>query len=160
MSGIKSQSSPILRLWCCILGVILTVSGLFFAIEGGKLVSLGGSWYFLIAGIVMVLSAIQYFRSKSSAVTLFILVFIGTLIWSLFDAGWDFWPLISRLMVPTGFMLLGFATWPTLRKKKAKPASPKCPTVSPLCWQSVWWLHSCRCSCRTRPSPSRVTNCL
>ncbi|MDR3434820.1 MAG: glucose/quinate/shikimate family membrane-bound PQQ-dependent dehydrogenase [Rouxiella aceris] len=122
MSGSHYQSSLKLRLWCCLLGVILAVVGLFFAIEGGKLVSLGGSRYFLIAGIVIVLSAIQFFRGKSSAVVLFALVFIGTLIWSWFDAGWDFWPLVSRLMVPAGLMLLAFATWPTLRKAEGKAA--------------------------------------
>ena len=37
---------------------------------------------------------------------LFALVFVGTLIWALFDAGFDFWPLVSRLMVPAGLMLL------------------------------------------------------
>lgn len=40
-----------LKLWCCLLGIILTAVGLFFAIAGGKLVSLGGQqllpdcWY-------------------------------------------------------------------------------------------------------------------
>lgn len=71
----------------------------------------------------MLFSAVQYFRSKSSAVVWFILVFLGTLIWALFDAGWDFWPLVSRLMVPTGFMLFGFATWPALRQRHVKAQS-------------------------------------
>lgn len=63
MSELHDRPSPVLRIWCCILGA-LSLSGLFFAIEGGKLISLGGSWYFLIAGIVMLFSAVQYFRSK------------------------------------------------------------------------------------------------
>lgn len=125
MSELHDRPSPVLRIWCCILGVALSLSGLFFAIEGGKLISLGGSWYFLIAGIVMLFSAVQYFRSKSSAVVWFILVFLGTLIWALFDAGWDFWPLVSRLMVPTGFMLFGFATWPALRQREGKSSFSK-----------------------------------
>lgn len=32
-----------LKLWCCLLGIILTAVGLFFAIAGGKLVSLGAA---------------------------------------------------------------------------------------------------------------------
>jgi quinate dehydrogenase (quinone) len=109
-----------LKLWCCLLGIILTLVGLFFAIAGGKLVSLGGSSYFLVAGIVTLLAAVQFFRRKSSAVVLFLLVFIGTLIWSVYDAGFDFWPLVSRLMVPTGLMLLALLGWPTLRKSEGK----------------------------------------
>ena len=92
--------------WCLLVGVVLLVTGLFFAIGGFKLVSLGGSWYFLIAGVFTLLSAIQFFRRKSSAVGLFALVFLGTLIWAFFDAGLDFWPLVSRLMVPAGLMVL------------------------------------------------------
>ena len=109
-----------LSIWSVLFGLVLLAIGLFFAIGGGKLVALGGSWYFIIAGIFMLLSAIQFFRRKSSAVTLFILVFVGTLIWSLFDAGWHFWQLVSRLMVPAGLMLFAFLTWPALRKIEGK----------------------------------------
>ncbi len=55
--------------------------------------------------------------------------FLGTLIWALFDAGWDFWPLVSRLMVPTGFMLFGFATWPaaSARRQEQLQQTVLCP---------------------------------
>ncbi|WP_017347770.1 glucose/quinate/shikimate family membrane-bound PQQ-dependent dehydrogenase [Pantoea sp. A4] len=114
-----------LSIWSVLVGLVLLVTGLFFAIGGGKLVSLGGSWYFLIAGIVTVISAIQFFRRKSSAVTLFLLVFVGTLIWALADAGLQFWPLVSRLMVPAGLMILAFVTWPALRKREGKSSLAK-----------------------------------
>ena len=78
MSDNNPRSSGWLGPWCLLVGVILLVTGLFFAIGGFKLVSLGGSWYFLIAGVITLLSAIQFFRRKSSAVGLFALVFLGT----------------------------------------------------------------------------------
>lgn len=125
MSNTNPRSSGWLGLWCLLVGVILLATGLFFVIGGYKLVSLGGSWYFLIAGVITLLAAIQFFRRRSSAVWLFALVFVGTLIWALFDAGFDFWPLVSRLMVPAGLMLLAAATWPALRKHEGKPYSTK-----------------------------------
>ena len=85
MSDNNPRPSGWLGPWCLLVGVILLVTGLFFAIGGFKLVSLGGSWYFLIAGVITLLSAIQFFRRKSSAVGLFALVFLGTLIWAFFD---------------------------------------------------------------------------
>lgn len=109
-----------LSIWSVIFGLAVLAVGLFFAIGGGKLVSLGGSTYFLIAGVVMLLAGIQFIRRKSSAVVLFALVFIGTLIWALLDAGWHFWPLVSRLMVPAGLMLFALLTWPALRKSEGK----------------------------------------
>ncbi|KAA5975168.1 MULTISPECIES: glucose/quinate/shikimate family membrane-bound PQQ-dependent dehydrogenase [Pantoea] len=125
MAETSSRSARGLGIASVLLGLVLLATGLFFAIGGGKLVALGGSWYFLIAGIVIVLSAIQFFRRKSSAAVLFLLVFIGTLIWSLFDAGLDFWPLVSRLMVPAGLTLLAFLIWPSLRKHEGKPSLAK-----------------------------------
>ncbi len=125
MAETSSRSGKGLGIWSVLLGLVLLAIGLFFAIGGGKLVGLGGSWYFLIAGIVTILSAIQFFRRKSSAVTLFLLMFVGTLIWSLFDAGLVFWPLVSRLMVPTGLMILAFLTWPALRKREGKASLAK-----------------------------------
>lgn len=122
MTEITSRPMKGLGIWCVLLGLVLLAVGLFFAIGGGKLLSLGGSAYFLIAGIVMLLSAIQFFRKKSSAVVLFLLVFIGTLIWALADVGMAFWPLVSRLMVPTGLALLALITWPALRKREGKTA--------------------------------------
>jgi len=125
MAETSSRAGKGLGIASMLLGLVLLATGLFFAIGGGKLVALGGSWYFLIAGIVTVLSAIQFFRRKSSAVVLFLLVFAGALIWSLFDAGLDFWPLVSRLMVPAGLTLLAFLIWPSLRKHEGKHSLAK-----------------------------------
>lgn len=48
----EAQSQPIFKIWCFILGLALLLTGLFYLIGGGKLISLGGSWYFLIAGLL------------------------------------------------------------------------------------------------------------
>ena len=120
MAETNARASRALGIWSVLFGLVLLAIGLFFAIGGGQLVSLGGSWYFLIAGIVVVLSAIQFFRRKSSAVALLLLFFIGTVIWAVSEVGIDFWPLVSRLMVPAGVMLVAFATWPALRKREGK----------------------------------------
>ncbi|KNC06548.1 quinate dehydrogenase [Klebsiella sp. RIT-PI-d] len=120
MADLSPRSGKGLGIWSVLLGLVLLATGLYFTIGGGQLIAVNGSVYFLLAGIVTLASAIQFFRRKSSAVVLFILVFVGTLIWALFDAGWAFWPLVSRLMVPSGLMLLAFLTWPALRKREGK----------------------------------------
>lgn len=125
------QPTPKLKLWSWLMAIILACVGLFFTIAGAKLVSLGGSLYFLIAGIITLISVIQFFRVRSSAVTVFGLVFIGTLIWALADVGIDFWPLVSRLMVPAGLMMLALVTWPFLRASESKsPCSKPSFTVA------------------------------
>ena len=70
----EAQSQPIFKIWCFILGLALLLTGLFYLIGGGKLISLGGSWYFLIAGLVTTISAIFIFRKKALGVWIFSLV--------------------------------------------------------------------------------------
>ncbi|MBS0846773.1 membrane-bound PQQ-dependent dehydrogenase, glucose/quinate/shikimate family [Citrobacter sp. JGM124] len=111
-----------MRAWCILLGLIILLVSLYYIIGGIKLLSLGGSSYFAGTGILMLLSAIQLFRRKSSAVSLFAVAFIVTVIWSLYDAGMEFWPLVARLMVPAGLMLILLLTLPALRLRQGKTA--------------------------------------
>ena len=116
MSDPQAKSHIILKIWCFILGLALLITGLFYIIGGGKLISLGGSWYFLIAGLFTTASAFFIFKKKTLGVWLFALVFIGTVIWALIDAGWEFWPLHSRLMFPAGLFAALLLTLPSIRK--------------------------------------------
>lgn len=125
MAETSSRPAKGLGIWSVLLGLVLLAVGLFFTVGGGKLLSLGGSAYFLIAGIVTLLSAIQFLRRRSSAVVLFILVFAGTLIWALAEVGLAFWPLVSRLMVPAGLMLLALIIWPALRRREGRASLAK-----------------------------------
>lgn len=112
----ETQPSAGLKAGAILLGLILLVTGLFFLVGGAKLASLHGSLYFLIAGIVIVGAAVQFMRVRSSAVVIYGAAFAGTLAWALADAGIDFWPLVSRLMLPAGLMVLALLLWPSLRK--------------------------------------------
>ncbi|MCU4304633.1 glucose/quinate/shikimate family membrane-bound PQQ-dependent dehydrogenase [Acinetobacter ursingii] len=116
MSDPQAKSHIILKIWCFILGLALLITGLFYIIGGGKLISLGGSWYFLIAGLFTIASAFFIFKKKALGVWLFALVFVGTVIWALIDAGWEFWPLHSRLMFPAGLFAALLLTLPSIRK--------------------------------------------
>ncbi|WP_151982478.1 glucose/quinate/shikimate family membrane-bound PQQ-dependent dehydrogenase [Acinetobacter guerrae] len=116
MSDPQEKSHIILKIWCFILGLALLITGLFYIIGGGKLISLGGSWYFLIAGLLTTASAFFIFKKKALGVWLFALVFVGTVIWALIDAGLDFWPLHSRLMFPAGLFAALLLTLPSIRK--------------------------------------------
>ena len=75
MSDNNPRSSGWLGPWCLLVGVILLVTGLFLL--SAVLNWFPGSWYFLIAGVITLLSAIQFFRRKSSAVGLFARCFLA-----------------------------------------------------------------------------------
>lgn len=84
-------------LWLWILALILAAAGLFFVIGGLRLILLGGSWYFLIAGLPILASAVQIARGRASGAAIFALTFLATIAWAYWEVGAEFWPLFSRL---------------------------------------------------------------
>ncbi|MDU7100030.1 MAG: membrane-bound PQQ-dependent dehydrogenase, glucose/quinate/shikimate family, partial [Enterobacter sp.] len=88
----------------------LAVSGL-----GFKLATVGGSSYFLIMGVAMVIAAILIFLNRTSGILLYGIAFIASLFWAVSDAGWDFWPLFSRLFTFAVLAFLCAIVWPFLR---------------------------------------------
>ena len=97
MSTTKTRPGGAGRAWLIVLGAVIAAAGLFFVIGGGRLIGLGGSWYFLIAGVLLVSAGIGIIRGRPLGALLFGLVFLGTAIWALWEVGLEFWPLVSRL---------------------------------------------------------------
>jgi quinate dehydrogenase (quinone) len=85
------------RIWLWILALVLLAAGLFFVIGGAKLITLGGSRYFVVAGVALLASAVQIARGRVSGAVIFALTFLGTVLWALSEVGLEFWPLVSRL---------------------------------------------------------------
>ena len=54
------------RIWLWILALVLLAAGLFFVIGGAKLITLSGSWYFVVAGVALLASAVQIARGRVS----------------------------------------------------------------------------------------------
>ncbi|ANI60098.1 glucose/quinate/shikimate family membrane-bound PQQ-dependent dehydrogenase [Pseudomonas sp. GR 6-02] len=101
-------------IWVVAFGVL--VFGLFFATGGGYLATLGGSWYFLLAGFGLIVSAVLLFKQRLQGAWLFAAVMVLTVIWALADVGLNFWPLISRLFALGVLSLLVALVYPHLRK--------------------------------------------
>jgi quinate dehydrogenase (quinone) len=93
-----------------ILRVLLTLGllivGGWFTYGGVQLLGLGGSLYYLGAGILMLVSA--WFVSQRSAVGVLIYALLSglTLVWALFEVGFAFWLLLPRLAMPLGILLV------------------------------------------------------
>src|SRR5690349_3883534 len=94
-----SRATGVSRILLLGLGVIIALLGLALAIGGGKLVSLGGSWYFLIGGAAMAVSGLLIARRKPAGAWLFAAFLVGTALWAVADVGLVFWPLFSRLFM-------------------------------------------------------------
>lgn len=90
--------------------VILTalfalLSGLYFLIGGIWLATIGGSLYYIVAGVVMLATAWLLYRRKTAALMLYAVFLLGTVAWSVWEVGFDFWALTPRLDVTFFFGL-------------------------------------------------------
>src|SRR5687768_12144727 len=85
-------------------------AGLLFAIGaaliagGTHLVSLHGSAYYLLCGIALVGSAILLWRGRAEGAALYVLTWLATLAWTLWEAGFDGWALMPRILA---FAIIG-----------------------------------------------------
>lgn len=96
-----------------IISLLFTVlTGLYLLAGGAWLLAIGGSAYYLITGIVLLGVAWLLYRHRPGALALYALVLAGTAIWSLWEAGPDFWALAPRsgVLVIFGIWLL-LAYW-------------------------------------------------
>ncbi|MCC7644295.1 membrane-bound PQQ-dependent dehydrogenase, glucose/quinate/shikimate family [Janthinobacterium sp. EB271-G4-3-1] len=87
------RPGPLLK----VTGVIFILFGLALLGGGIWLASLGGSWYYLLAGIGMLVAGALVFQGKRSAQPFMAFLLIATLIWSIIEVKFDWWQLLPRL---------------------------------------------------------------
>ncbi|PWC28527.1 glucose/quinate/shikimate family membrane-bound PQQ-dependent dehydrogenase [Teichococcus aestuarii] len=79
-----------------LLAILLALLGL-AALGGGLwLIVLGGSWYYSLAGAAMLGTAWLLWRRRPAALLLYALLTLATLVWAVWEAGLDWWPLAAR----------------------------------------------------------------
>lgn len=86
--------------------LVSALFGLGLGFGGIWLVSLGGSPYYLIAGMTLLAVAFLLYRRRGEALLLYAALLVGTLIWALAESGFDFWRL-----TPRGDVLVVFGIW-------------------------------------------------
>jgi quinate dehydrogenase (quinone) len=84
-----------------VVGVLFILFALPLIWGGVQLATLGGSWYYVIAGLGLGFTGILFFFRSRIGVWLYLLIFLATIIWAIWEAGFSFWPLIPRLVAPT-----------------------------------------------------------
>nr|WP_314419259.1 membrane-bound PQQ-dependent dehydrogenase, glucose/quinate/shikimate family [uncultured Erwinia sp.] len=105
------------KLWLKLVAVVTTLAGIYFLAGGAWLVGIGGSGYFLIAGILLLGSGLLMFRRRLAGAVLFGITLVYTAVWALWDVGLQFWPLFSRVFAPAaGAVLIAF-TVPLLTRR-------------------------------------------
>ena len=97
-----------------ILGLVLALIGLVLFIGGIWLAILGGSIYYLLAGLGLLASGYLLFRGNPNGAYLYLLVFALTLVWALWEVGLDPWGLVPRVIGPAVLAILVLLVLPLL----------------------------------------------
>ncbi|KKB12728.1 glucose dehydrogenase [Devosia geojensis] len=101
-----------------LLAVIVAIFGALIAGGGAWLAALGGSWYYVLAGIGLLATAFFLFQRSMLAIWVYLVTFVGTVLWALWEAGLDGWAQVPRLVAPTVMLVLVLLTLPVLRRHR------------------------------------------
>jgi quinoprotein glucose dehydrogenase len=107
-----------LRLYALLMGII----GLALTALGVRLVGLGGSAYYVVAGIAVMIAAVLLWRRDRRGAWLYGAMLVGTLVWAIWESGFDGWALAPRLLGP-----MVFGAWllmPWTRRALGQPPLP------------------------------------
>src|SRR4051812_36596108 len=77
-------------------GFLLTLIGVGLLAAGGYLAAIGGSWYYVLAGIGMAVTGLLLIRGSASALWVYAAVVLGPLAWAVGEVGLDWWQLAAR----------------------------------------------------------------
>lgn len=93
MNAIESFPAKVGR-W--ILTLVLFAFGLYMVIGGVWLITLGGNWYYAIAGLLSLGTALGLGRRRKSATVWFTVLFLLTLAWTIQESGTLYWRWVPR----------------------------------------------------------------
>jgi quinoprotein glucose dehydrogenase len=99
----------ILAIVMAIIGIVLTIGGVWLAV-------LGGSIYYLIAGIAMLVSAWFLFGGRLIGGWIYIGLFILSAIWGFAESGGNAWAMVPWLVAPLVILIWTLLVMPTLTR--------------------------------------------
>lgn len=110
------------RVAVVIVGVLFLLLGLGLATGGGYLIALGGSWFYLPAGLAMAGVGVGLLLRKAWSVWLAWALLIVSAIWAFAEVGTDFWQLVPRSITFLVVALVATLAAPTLLRKNGAKA--------------------------------------
>ncbi|MFC0103663.1 membrane-bound PQQ-dependent dehydrogenase, glucose/quinate/shikimate family [Sphingopyxis terrae] len=88
-----------------ILGLLIALIGIVLAGGGAWLAAIGGSPYYVITGVAMIVAGGLLCRGARAGAWLYIAIFAVTLLWAFAEAGFDGWALVPRVVAPLILLL-------------------------------------------------------
>ncbi|HTN41349.1 MAG TPA: PQQ-binding-like beta-propeller repeat protein, partial [Asticcacaulis sp.] len=103
-----------------VLGVVLALIGVILIIGGIQLMMLGGSWYYLLAGLALGVSGALIFTGRVLGAWLYIATFVLTVLWAFTESGLNGWALVPRIVAPLVLLLFVVGLLPSFLPGEGK----------------------------------------
>ena len=113
MTNVRGSREPniVERSLMWLFSAVLGLMALIFLGAGGYLAVLGGTLYYVVAGLLFLWSAILLFRGRRLGAWVFGLALAVSVIWALWEVGFDGWALMPRLLIPVAFGIWLLLPW-------------------------------------------------
>ncbi len=112
----KDDSQPrIQSLILVLMGSVLALIGSVLVLGGIWLAVLGGSLYYMLAGLGLLVSGVLLIRRQALGAWLYLIVFALTVLWAFWEAGLNGWAMVPRLIGPAVLAILVLLVFPLLQ---------------------------------------------
>lgn len=115
----QNQKLSFGEVYSALIGVLNILLALILGAGGIWLITLGGSWYYALAAIGLLSSGILLIKRQLLGVGIYMMTWLGTVIWALWEVGPQLWPLVPRVVAPTVILVLVLLVIPALSSRKA-----------------------------------------
>jgi quinoprotein glucose dehydrogenase len=102
---------------------VIGLIGLAILIGGIWLVSLGGSFYYLLCGVGIIATSVLLFLRRREALWLYAFIIVATVIWAIAEIGFDWWPMVPRgdvIFLIGIYLCLPFMMRPLIAKERGE----------------------------------------
>lgn len=114
----RDHANPVARWAVMVLGGVFVLVGAVLTFGGGWLVGLGGSPYYLLAGVGLIASGVFLILRNLLGFWIYLGVYVATLLWAQWEVGLNGWALVPRVIAPTVLLLLIVLTLPVLTGRR------------------------------------------
>src|SRR5262249_22358642 len=103
-----------------VLGGVIALIGIILALGGAQLIAVGGSWYYLFAGLALIVAGLAVAQRKPLGAWMYVGAFVATMVWAFWEVGLNGWPLVPRLVGPLVLLLLVILSLPVLDAERGR----------------------------------------
>lgn len=112
----SGQTGVFGTVYLAVVAVVTGALGVVLGAGGVWLFALGGSWYYAVAGLGLVVCAVLLMRHRMAGVWLYVAIFAATVVWALWERGLNGWAQVPRLLGPAILLVVILLAVPVLQR--------------------------------------------